>query len=138
MQDAVAENARICREYVEAWIQGDVEKGESFYAEDMIVQIAGRNPLAGTYRGRAEYERSVIDRLMKFSDGKWFILSIEYILASEDRVMALVHERMETPTHGALDFSVIVIYKVKDGKFIEMSVWDVDQYAVDEFYANIP
>ena len=39
----------ILREYHEAWSSGDVEKGCSYYAENLVVHMGGTHPVLSGY-----------------------------------------------------------------------------------------
>src|SRR5437762_2914176 len=93
--DAIARNRQLLADYVGAWLKGDVEKGTSYYADDMIVYVAGNNALADTYRGKEAFLRNYIDRVFQITGGKWSITGVEDILASEERGALIVTERFE-------------------------------------------
>jgi ketosteroid isomerase-like protein len=135
--DAALHNRQIIADYLDAWVQEDAEKGVSYYADDMVVRIAGRSPISGTYCGKEEFRRSYIDKYFEITSGRPFVVSIEDILCSQERVMALVKERFENERKGVLETCLIVVYKIKDDKITEMSAYHEDQYAVDEFFSAL-
>jgi ketosteroid isomerase-like protein len=130
------ENAQILRDYLNAWIEGDVEKGFSFYTDDLVAEIHGQSEVAREYRGRDDFRKGFVERVLEITGGKWFITHVEDVLASDNRVMGLVGERFEREGRQALETTVIAIYKINDdGKIYDMRVWDDDPYAADEFFA---
>lgn len=129
-------NARLVAEYLDAWLRMDVEHGSSFYADDLVVHVPGRHELAGTYRGRAAFHAGYVERAFELTGGRWSVESVEDILASESRAMALVNKRFERDGEPPLETLVISVYEIDDDKIVQLWMYDQDPYAVDAFFAR--
>ncbi len=56
-------NVEILRQSDEAMAAGDTEKFFSYFTDDVVVHVPGRNALAGVYRGKDQMQ-DVFDRFM--------------------------------------------------------------------------
>jgi hypothetical protein len=61
-------------------------------------------------------------------------ISLEVIdmLVSDERVALLVRERFDDGDGPALEIQRANVYRVKDGRIVEVSIFEADQYVVDE------
>jgi hypothetical protein len=61
-------------------------------------------------------------------------ISLELIdmLVSDERVALLVRERFDDGGGPALEIRRANVYRVKDGRIVELSIFEADQYVVDE------
>jgi len=125
-------NQEVLRRVYEAFGRGDIPALLDLFADDVKWHAGGRSPLAGDYEGH-EAVVSFFTKLMELSGGT-FRLEIHDITASDDHVVALVHETGERDTK-ILDENFIHVWHVRGGKVTEF--WDAgaNQYAWDEFWA---
>jgi hypothetical protein len=49
--------------YIAAWIREDAEAAMSYSSDGIVMHAAGNNPHSGTYRGKADVRRNLIDRI---------------------------------------------------------------------------
>ena len=86
-------NEILLREYVDAWLTGDVEKAESFYAEDCALHHFGRNPLARDYVGR-EGMKVYIEKLLEVTD-KAETLKVYDVFGNDSGGVTVIRVRFE-------------------------------------------
>jgi ketosteroid isomerase-like protein len=99
-------------DYLAAAKRGDWDTAFGFLADDLLINIPGRSAFAGQQFGKAaavEYIQSVRER---YRDGGIELELID-MLCSEERVVLLVRERFH-------------------GEVVEVSIFEADQYVVDE------
>jgi ketosteroid isomerase-like protein len=128
MSDAI----NVVRSYLDAWIEGDVEKGTSFYSDDVRCYLSGRSDVAGEYIGKDVFRQGYVDRVLAITDGRWSVDSVDGIYGEGDQVVALVNETFQRDGHAPHSGRRIAIYTVTDGKITAMEAYDQDQYTVDE------
>jgi ketosteroid isomerase-like protein len=129
-------NARLVTEYLEAWSRMDIAAGSSFYADDVVVHVAGRHPLAGTYAGKDAFDVGYTQKATALTGGNWGVIDVEDILTSADRAVALVTKRFEREGRDPLETYVISIYKIEGEKIVKMWLYDHDPYAVDDYFRD--
>jgi uncharacterized protein len=116
-------------DYLAAAKRGDFDTA-GFFAEDMVIHIPGRSAFAGDRRGRdaaVGYIQAVGDRLPR----REHRARADDMLASEERVALLVRERF----HGdgsPVEIRRANVYRVQGGLIVEVSIFEADQYLVDE------
>ena len=117
-------------DYLAAAKRGDWDTAFGFLADDLLIHIPGRSAFAGQQFGKAaavEYIQSVRER---YRDGGIELELID-MLCSEERVVLLVRECF----HGKgapIEIRRANVYRVKDEKVVEVSIFEADQYVVDE------
>ena len=117
-------------EYLAAARRGDWTTAFAYFAEDIVMHIPGRGPFAGTRRGRdaaVEYIQTVRDR---YRDGKIELELID-MLAGDERVALLVRERFHLDG-PPIEIRRANVYRVHNGAIAEITIFEADQYAVDE------
>jgi ketosteroid isomerase-like protein len=126
-----AMNAReLMTDYLGAARRGDWETAFGYFAEDMHIRIPGRSAWAGERRGKelaVGYIQSVRDR---YRNGRIELELID-MLAGDERVALLVRERF----HGdgpPVEIRRANVYTVRNDEIVEISIFEGDQYAVDE------
>lgn len=127
-------NENFMRKYSNAWKVGDIDTVREMYAEDLVVHISGRSPLAGVYRGKEAFF-GYINKIMELTGGKVEIVEIKDILANEGRAVVLVRERLQRIGKKTLEANRVVVYQFCTGKISEVWGYEDDQYAVDEFFS---
>jgi len=117
-------------DYLAAAKRGDWETAFGFLADDLLIHIPGRSAFAGQRLGKQAavgYIQSIRER---FRDGAIELELID-MLCSDERVVLLVRERF----HGEgapIEIRRANVYRVKGGKVVEVSIFEADQYVVDE------
>ena len=117
-------------DYLAAARRGDWDTAFGYFAEDIEFHIPGRSAFAGHQRGKAaavDYIQSIRDH---YRDGE-IELELVDMLASDERVALLVRERF----HGEgppLEIRRANVYRVRDDRIVEISIFEADQYVVDE------
>jgi ketosteroid isomerase-like protein len=120
----------VVRSYLDAARRGDWNSAFGFFAEDMLVRIPGRSSFAGEHRGSQaaiDYIQSVRER---YREGT-IALEVIDMLASDERVALLVQERF-TRRGSTLVIRRANVYRVREGQIVELSIFEGDQYLVDE------
>jgi ketosteroid isomerase-like protein len=117
-------------DYLAAAKRGDWETAFGFLADDLLIHIPGCSAFAGERHGKEAavgYIQSVRER---FRDGA-IELEVIDMLCSDERVVLLVRERF----HGEgapIEIRRANVYRVEGGKVAEVSIFEADQYVVDE------
>ena len=106
---------------------GDWDTAFGFLADDLLIHIPGRSAFAGQRFGKA----AAVDYIQSIR-GRYRHGPIELdMLCSEERVVLLVRERF----HGdgePIEIRRANVYRVEDHKVVEVSIFEADQYLVDE------
>lgn len=127
-------NIELLRRYSAALSAGQAADALPYYAEDLVLHIAGRSPHAGTYQGQ-DAVLAYYTRLFRDTEGQFENLGVDDVLASDTHAASLVRWRVARGGR-TLDIDRVVIYRIQDGKIAEIWVRDWDQYAYDELFAD--
>ena len=117
-------------EYLGAARRGDWDTAFGFFADDIVMHVPGRSSFAGERLGKdaaVDYIQTVRSH---YGEGE-IVLELLDLLASEDRVALLVRERF----HGrgpSVEIRRANVYRVQGDRIVEISIFEADQYAVDE------
>jgi ketosteroid isomerase-like protein len=117
-------------QYLAAARRGDWETAFGYFDDNIVFQIPGRSGFAGEQRGKAaavNYIQSIRDH---YRDGQIEVELID-MLESDDRVALLVRERF----HGEgppVEIRRANVYRVQGDRIVEISIFEADQYVVDE------
>ena len=130
-QAAMERNRQAVTRYATAWLAGDRTALAACYHEDFTLHYAGRNPLAGEHRGKAD-ALAILAEVTRRTNRK--LLGIIDIMAGPERGALLVRERFERDGKAA-EFERLLVYAVRDGLLWECWVWDRNQAAVDVYLA---
>jgi ketosteroid isomerase-like protein len=121
-------------DYLAAAKRGDWDKAFGYFAEDIVVHIPGRSAFAGDRRGRdaaVGYIQTIRDR---YRHGRIELELID-MLTSGQRVALLVRESFHG--HGPpVEIRRANVYRVQSDQIVEISIFEADQYAVDELVAE--
>jgi ketosteroid isomerase-like protein len=123
----------VMRRYVAAMRRRDWDAGTAFFDDDIVVRIPGRSSFAGEHRGR----RAAIDYIaaaVARSEGHEVELELVDTLVSGERVALLVRERFGREG-GTVEISRVNVYRVRGGRIVEISIFEGDQYEMDELLA---
>jgi ketosteroid isomerase-like protein len=121
----------VMERYLAAMRSGDRETGYGFYAEDIVAFVPGRSALAGRREGRDAVIDYISTAVAMASRG--VELEVLDVLAGEEHVALMVRERL-SGEHGDLDMLRTNVYRVRDGRIVEIRVFESDQYAVDAWF----
>ena len=124
-------NAKLARTAWEAAARSDTETLSRVCSADLAWHASGRGPRSGLHRGLHdvfEYLAAIGDAAERFDS------QLEHVLTGDDLVAVLF--TVKGRRRGKqLDTGFILIFRVEEGRIVE--VWAVprDQHAVDEFWA---
>ena len=122
-------------EYLSAAKRGDWDTAFGYFAEDIALHIPGRSAFAGDPRGRdaaVGYIQAIRDH---YRDGTIELELID-MLVSDERVALLVREIF----HGEgapVEIRRANVYRVQGDEIVEISIFEADQYAVDELLHDV-
>lgn len=122
-------------DYLSAAKRGDWDTAFGYFAEDIALHIPGRSAFAGDPWGRdaaVGYIQAIRDH---YRDGKIELELID-MLVSDERVALLVRERF----HGdgpPVEIRRANVYRVHGDQIVEISIFEADQYAVDELLHDV-
>jgi uncharacterized protein len=115
------------RELYAAFFAGDMETAGKRFADDIIVHVAGRNPLSGTYHGK--------DQVFAMLAAEYELVSepateVHDVLATDDHAVVLRTDSVSRNGRTWSGPSVDVMH-VKNGKITEYWNLFVDLYGYD-------
>ena len=120
----------VMTEYLGAARRGDWDTAFGFFSEDIVMHVPGRSVFAGERRGAdaaAGYIRTVRDH---YGEGA-IELELVDMLSSDDRVALLVRERFHDGG-PPVEIRRANVYRVQGDRIVEISIFEADQYTVDE------
>lgn len=125
-------NATLVRRGYDAFNTADIEAMGDVLAEDVVWHEPGRSVLAGDYKG-GDQVLGLLRRLHDLSGGTFAVELID-LLVDAERVTAF--QRL-TGQRGAmtLDTVDVVDFEIHRGRITEVTVYQSDTYAFDEFWA---
>jgi ketosteroid isomerase-like protein len=124
----------LMRRYLDAAHAGDFETAYDFFADDILFHIPGRGPFAGDHRGK-QAAIDYITRARALSEGGKVELELIDTLSSGDRVAFMLRERFHVDG-WVVDIRRCNVYRVAGEKIVEVSIFEADQYAVDELFES--
>jgi uncharacterized protein (TIGR02246 family) len=118
--------------YAAAWEAGDPERAWGFYADDVVMHLPGRGSLAGDHRGRSAVIAAIQALLARTTEAS---VDVEVLdrLVSGDRVALVVREAV-VRNGERLELRRVNLYRVEDGKIVDIDIYEAHQYEVDEFF----
>jgi ketosteroid isomerase-like protein len=120
-------NAEVLRLADEAMERGDIEEFFSYYADDVVVHTAGKNRLAGDYKGIDQLQ-DVFGRFME-AMGEYTFENHAYLADDEHGVIL---QRGKSVRGGKTsEFNEVFVFHFRDGKISEMWYLPVDQAGMD-------
>jgi ketosteroid isomerase-like protein len=117
-------------DYLAAAKRGDWETAFGFLADDLLIHIPGRSAFAGERHGKEAAVGYIQSIREHFRDGA-IELEVIDMLCGDERVVLLVRERF----HGQgapIEIRRANVYRVEGGQVAEISIFEADQYVVDE------
>lgn len=127
-----AEPAAVLAAYAAAWQSGDTQKAWSFYDDDVVMHLPGRGGLAGVHSGRAAVIATIQALLDRTSDSTAEVEVVDR-LVSGDRVAMVLREAV-TRDGERLDLRRVNVYRVADGRIVDIDIYEAHQYDVDAFF----
>jgi uncharacterized protein len=125
-------NEELVRKGYEAFSTGDVDTLRQLLDPQVVWHAGGRNALSGDHRG-VEEVLGFFGRTMEYTQGS-FRVSIEEVLVNDDG--AAVVQRSSGQRNGkSFDDRGIQLFRIRDGKTVEVWQYFGDVYAVDEVMA---
>lgn len=128
-------NEALLRESYEALERGDWEAVRNTLAEDFVLAVGGRNPLAGETRGRdANIARQ--QRIVQLLGGRPYHTEHIDTAVSEDRVFD--YARVTYDLGGKpFAYTTVNVWRIEDGKLKEARGHIFDLYAWDDLWTEI-
>ena len=130
-----ADVAKLHDDYVSAWQRDDRDAAIAFWSDDIVMYAPGSNPHSGIYRGKAEVQRNLIDRIYSETKAAEVLELIDRAFGS-DHVFTIVHERFTKADGRVFETNRIVIYRWSNQKIVEVRYFDPDQQAADAFWSD--
>ncbi|HNB52464.1 MAG TPA: nuclear transport factor 2 family protein [Anaerolineales bacterium] len=127
--------AKLHNEYVSAWRRDDRKAAMSFWSDDIVMFVPGSNPHSGMYRGKAEVQKNLIDRIYTETISAEVLGIIDNATGGE-HVFTIVHERFEKADGRVFETKRYVIYRWMEQKIVEVRYFDADQKAADAFWSD--
>jgi ketosteroid isomerase-like protein len=124
-------NDTVIRRYCDAWREGDLATIVDCYHDDVVLHYFGRNPLAGSHRGKPA-ALAVLAKVQQVAGRT--LIEIHDSLASDEHAIILARERFERDGKQ-IEARRVLVYHVRDGRLAECWIYDEDQRAVDEMLA---
>ena len=112
---------------------GDLDLLRVVMAEKVVWHEAGRSCLAGDYKG----PEAVLGflRQLKANTGGSFKIEVLDVLSGSERAVVLQRETA-TRNDMTLDVLAVVEFEIHHGQITEVTVYQNDTYAFDEFWAG--
>ena len=131
-QDAVRErNLALMRRFCEARANKDQEAIMECLTEDVVWRYPGRNVLSREYRGKKDVA-GFFQGLREVTGGN-FSSETERIMV--DETAAFVHELPRGTINGKnLEWRTVLMFRLRDGKIAEATVFQNIQYELDEWW----
>ncbi|KAA1420822.1 nuclear transport factor 2 family protein [Nocardioides humilatus] len=120
------------RQYAEAWGRGEPDAAFEFYADDVVMRLPGRGSLAGVHEGKPAVI-AAIRALLARTDGIPVTVEVIDRLVSATSVAMQLRE-VATREDETLDLRRVNVYRVRDGKIVDIDIYEAHQYDVDEFF----
>jgi ketosteroid isomerase-like protein len=125
-------NEALIRKYVAAGKAQDTDTLRTILADDVVMHFHGRNALAGANKGR-EATWTKLGEVWGPLKLEFKILKIQDLLVNDNRAVLLMKVRISSPD-GIVESNRVDVYRIVDGKIVELWVYDDDQYAVDALF----
>ena len=129
-------NRKLVNDYLDAWEKGDVAKGESYWAEDMVFFQAGHSALAGTFNSPKDFHDRWVQPLLDMTENRWEVISNpEFVLSGDDGCVVIINEKMICEGKGEIHTKKLVVYTMRGDKLTSCRMYDGDQGAIDDFWS---
>lgn len=122
-------------DYMSAWKRDDGDAAMEFWSDDIVMHVPGSNPHSGTYHGKIEVQRNLIDRIYAETSKAEVLGLVDRAIGSE-HVFTIVHERFTKSDGRVFETKRVVIYRWSNKKIIEVRYFDPDQKSADAFWSK--
>jgi len=124
-------NAILVRRCYDAFAVGELDRLRDVLADDIVWHEPGRSPIGGDHKGHA----GIAEFLQQLSVLSRGTLSVELIdvLVNAERAVAIQRVTARVSTL-ALDVIDALDFEIHNGRITEISVYQQDAYAFDEFW----
>lgn len=126
-------NEKLIRDGYEAFAKGDMETIDGMFCDDVVWNMPGRSPLAGTYRGKNEVFE-FFGKTMDVTDGT-FKTEVVDVCGNDERVFCCTKD-VATVEGETLEEEVCAIYTFRDGKVASARFFSENQYETDRFFSK--
>ena len=120
------------RRYLAAVQAHDWPAAFSLVADDVTFRVPGHSALAGEHRGRDAFV-AYVEAALARAHGAQVEVELIDMLVSDERVALILRERFARDD-GVVEFRRANVYTVRDDRIVEISIFEGDQYAVDELF----
>ncbi len=127
--------AKLHDDYMSAWKRDDQDAAMAFWSEEIVMYAPGSNPHSGVYRGKAEVQRNLIDRIYAETTVAEVLGLVDRAIGDE-HVFTIVHERFAKADGRVFETNRIVIYRWLNQKIVEVQYFDPDQKVADAFWSD--
>jgi ketosteroid isomerase-like protein len=125
------QNVSLLRKVYEAFNTGDIATITAIFAEDLIWHWPGKGPLCGDHKGR-DTVLGVFGKMAEMSPD--FQAQVNDLLANDEHGVAITRSIGSQPGKN-LNTMNVDIFRIKDGKIIELWSFNEDQRAEDDFWS---
>jgi len=127
--------AKLHNDYISAWQRDDRDAAMAFWSDEIVMYAPGSNPHSGIYRGKAEVQHNLIDRIYAETTVAE-VLGLVDRAVGNNHVFTIVHERFTKADGRVFETNRIVIYRWLNEKIVEVRYFDPDQKAADAFWSD--
>ena len=122
-------------EYLDAARRDDWDTAFGYFAEDIVMRVPGRSRLAGDRHGKQAAVDYIQTMREHYREGG-IELELVDMLEGDERVALLVVERFHRDGR-TVEIRRANVYRVEDDAIVEITIFEADQYAVDELTGEI-
>lgn len=122
----------IAQTYLREAYAGDLAAAGRRLADDVVLELGGRNALSGVHTGREAFFRAFA-RMMALSRGTYRLDRQECWAGTDDRALLVAAESAEHAGERVA-FRRVIEYRVRDGVIRAISVYELDPQVVDEVF----
>jgi ketosteroid isomerase-like protein len=126
-------NATRIRQAIQAFNQGQPGMFMDLMSDDVVFQIPGNSPIAGTYRGKAEVG-GFFGHMAQLSEGSQQV-ELLHLLTGGDDLVAAVWKARGARKGRQYEGVAGYIFSFRDGKVVEATNLQQDQDEIDQFWS---
>lgn len=119
--------------YTEAAAKRDFDTGASYFAPDVVYQVAGNNPISGRFTGFFTGVMVSFGKMMELSAGTYGIEEIIDWLLSDRRVLLIAKEKATVKGQTKHWTRYILFEFDAQDKICRCDILEDDQQAMDDF-----
>ena len=128
--DSKSEIYAVLKGYADAWAASDFATVMNAYHDEIVFHYSGRNPFAGTHRGKSAC-LAVLKQVREKSNRQ--LIEIQDVMAGDQFGVVLARECFERDGRRVV-LNRVFKYVVRDGKLSECWVYDEDQPMIDALW----